>query len=278
MQLLKKFSLMALLFASVSLTGCLDIEEEVTYRADGTGNYSMKLDMSQMKSMLDMFKNMGEGAKTEGEGEKDGVVSDMEPGGEKPAVVEVEEVKEVAPAPESDAPDAAPEESNPAASIAQLGEEFDKSLLSLKKIKGIKNTKSLNDTAALVFGYSFDFDNVESLNKAVDAMNKDKFEGKASPAFVATKKSFERTSAYDMGALISQAMSESDEAAESMDMIKMFFGDMKYKQIYHFDKKVKKSGNSEAVISPDGKTVTLTAKPFGDNDKLKGVANVLKLK
>jgi hypothetical protein len=282
MNFIKKLTLLSFVLASMSLTGCLDIEEEVTYRANGSGSYAMRLDMSQMKSMLEMFKNMGGDEKgKEAEG-KEGVVSDMEPVAPATPVTE-DNAMEVAPeeAPEepiqNEKADAAASE-NPAEGLTQLGAEFDKSLESLKVIKGIKNAKSLNDTSALMFGYTFEFDNVESLNKAIVAMNKDKFEGKTANAFVAGKKSFERTSAFDMGSLIAQAMSENDEAAESMDMIKMFFGDMKYKQVYHFDQKVKKSGNSNAVISPDGKTVTLIAKPFAEGENSKTVANVLKLK
>jgi hypothetical protein len=128
-----------------------------------------------------------------------------------------------------------------------------------------------------MFGYSFEFENVEALNNAIYALNKDKFEGKKAPAFVANKKSFERTSAFDMGQLISQAMSQGEEG-EGMDMVKMFFAEMKYTQVYHFDKKVKKSANADAQISADGKTVTLVAKPFSDGASTKSVTNTLKLK
>ena len=264
MNFLKKMKFFVFAAFALSLTGCLDIEEEVTYHDNGNGSYSMKMDMSQMKGMMDMMKNMGgeTGAPKE---ETDGVVSDMEP--ETPSdVVKVEEV----PADETGL--------GGAGDLGKMGEEFSKSLEGIKTMKGVKNAVALNDTANLIFGYSFEFDNVETLNKAIVALNKDKFEGKNGPTFVAGKKSFERTSAFDLGQLIAQAMSENEEGAESMDMIKMFFGEMKYKQIYHFDRKVKKSDNAEAEISADGKTVTLTANPFAEGAKTKSVANVLKLK
>ena len=259
MNLLKKITLSLMIGFSFMLTGCLNIEEEVTVKANGSGQYAMRMDMSQMKSMLDMMKGMGEETKTE-EPATDGVVQDVEPPADETAAAE-----------EAAATD-------PGGDLTKMGEEFVKSVEVLKLVKGIKNAQAINDTTNLLFGYTFDFDNVESLNKAIVAMNKDKFEGQKGDAFKMDKKSFERTSAFDMGQLISQAMNDSEEGAESMDMIKMFFGEMSYKQVYHFDRKVKKSANAGAQISADGKTVILDAKPFGDNANMKSVTNVIKLK
>lgn len=272
--MIRKIQFFLLALVTLSLTSCLDITEEVTYRDNGSGSYTMKMDMSQLKGMLDMFKNMGDQGGAEAP-DREGVVSDMEPAveGDKKPATEEEENEHV--------PGGAEEMGAGMPGVGDLGkmgEEFSKSIDNVKKVKGVKNAVSINDTTNLVFGYTFDFDNVEALNGAINAMNKDKFEGKPGNTFVASKKSFERTKANDLGALIAQAMSESDEGAEGMDMIKMFFGDMKYKQIYRFDRKVKKSANSIAEISADGKTVTLVSKPFGDSENGKTVANVLKLK
>ena len=62
MKNLKIYSLLTLLIGSMLLTGCLNILEEVTFKKDGSGMYSMMLDMGEMKSMMDMFKNMAPGA------------------------------------------------------------------------------------------------------------------------------------------------------------------------------------------------------------------------
>ncbi len=283
MKFLQKLFLLPVLALSLTLTGCLDIEEEVTYRADGSGKYTLKMDMSQLKGMINMFKSMG----GKDEEKKDGIVSDMEPSDKftkydalEQAVQEAitsEPLSELEVA-EKETPVETSDENNPASEIGNLGNEFAKSLESLRGIKGIRNATPQNDTVNLSFGYSFEFDNIEALNNALHALNKDKFQGKKNPVFIADKKTFERTSAYDLGQLIAQAMSEDDEDAENMDMVKMFFSDMKYKQVYHFDRKIKKSSNTSAEISADGKTVTLIAKPFSDGAKTKSVANSLKLK
>jgi hypothetical protein len=281
MKLLRKFTLFALTLVCLSATSCLDIEEEVTMRENGSGMYTLKMDMSQMKSMLEMMKGMGgETAETPTE-----ITSDKEPQTKEEAI-EMEKKQQLQPAavdtsdPGTPKPDESVEGASgmPDTDLTKMGEEFAKSLEAIKGMKGIKNAVALNDTANLLFGYTFEFDQIETLNKAIVALNKDKFEGKGGNAFVATKKSFERTSAFDMGQLIVQAMGESDEAAESMDMIKMFFADMKYTQKYHFDRKVKKSNNADAEISADGKSVTLVARPFAEGSKTRSVVNVLKLK
>jgi hypothetical protein len=273
MNVIRKIQFAILAIVAIGLTGCLDITEEVTYKGDGSGSYTMKMDMSQMKGMMDMMKNMGGDVGKDAAGQE-GVVSDMEPvEGEKSEEVkegsEVKEEKDGSPL-GGDMPGAG--------DLTKMGEEFTKSIEGIQKMKGVKSAVAINDTTNLVYGYTFEFDNIETLNKAINTLNKDKFEGKGGNTFVATKKSFERTSANDLGGLISQAMNEGEEGMEGMDMLKMFFGEMKYKQIYHFDKKVKKSSNSEAEISADGKTVTLIAKPFSDSQKSKSIVNALKLK
>jgi hypothetical protein len=268
MNYLSRVFTLVFLAASVMLTGCLDITEEVTYRNTGAGTYTMKMDMSQMKSMMEMLKGMGDTEK----GEE--IAADQDSTESDDGIKVIESPSKAA---ESESPMGAGGMPG-AADLSKMGEEFTKSVGSLKRVKGITNGVAINDTTSLIYGYSFDFESVDALNRAINVLNKDKFDGAAGVTFVAGKNSFERTKANDLGGLISQAMSESEEAAESMDMLKMFFGDMKYTQIYHFDKKVKKSANTGASISADGKTVTLIAKPFSDDEKTKAISNTLKLK
>ena len=44
-----------LLVIGTSLTSCLDIEEEISLKRNGSGSYSMKVDMEQMMTMLKSF-------------------------------------------------------------------------------------------------------------------------------------------------------------------------------------------------------------------------------
>ena len=142
----------------------------------------------------------------------------------------------------------------------------------------------VNDTTNFKFGYSFDFASIAALNRALKVVNKDKYDNKVDEVYKFNGKSFERLSAGDMGAEIKKALSENegeDGGESSMDMMKMMFSDMSYKQVYHFpDRSIKKSSNELAELSDDKHTMTITIKPF-DEEQLKKnptVATEVKLK
>ncbi|MDX1912304.1 MAG: hypothetical protein SFV22_12500, partial [Saprospiraceae bacterium] len=58
MKNLKNLFLAVLAVGASTLTGCLHIIEEATFRNNGSGNYKMTLDMSELKGMMDMMKGM----------------------------------------------------------------------------------------------------------------------------------------------------------------------------------------------------------------------------
>lgn len=237
----KNLLLTLLMLVSLGLSSCLHIVEEVTFHNKGNGSYKMNLDMSEIKGMMDMFEGM-ESDSTAAEGE------------------------------EAEAPAA---EDN---SMAQMGSEISGVANTLKTIPGITNVVEINDTTTFQFGYSFDFNSVETLNKALKVINKEKYDSKVEEVYKFNGKSFERLAQGDMGEEIKKALAEGEDAEEggdeSMDMVKMFFADMTYKQIYHFpDREVKKSSNSLSELSDDNHTLTITLKPF-DEEQLKNKASV----
>lgn len=263
----KKLYLIALVAGAMSLTGCLNIIEEITFKNSGAGTYAMTIDMSEMKGMMDMFKGMSEGqdaAAAEGqEGEKN-MNSD-----------------DVAVEPKEDAPAEGGE--NPG-DMSQIGEQLTGGVAaSLKGVPGISNVVEVNDTAAFKFGYTFEFANVEALNKAIKIINKEKYDAKADETFKFTGKKFERLATANIGEELKKALSEGEDSAEEgqMDMMKSFFADMKYTQIYHFpDRQVKKSTNSISEITDDGHTLTINQKPFSEDEAMKkaGITTSVKLK
>jgi hypothetical protein len=265
MKNLKIYSLLTLLIGSMLLTGCLNILEEVTFKKDGSGMYSMMLDMGEMKSMMDMFKNMAPGADS----------SAAVTGGEKD--INSEDVNHDAPA---------PEEAAPPTDMSQIGEQLTGGIkTALKGVPGITNVVEISDTSALKFGYTFDFSNVEALNKAIKIINKEKYDSKADETYKFSKKKFERLGAGNIGEELKKALTEGggEDGGEegSMDMLKSFFADMSYTQVYHFpDKKVKGSSNSLSEISNEGHTVTIKQKPFSEDEATKkaGIMTVIKLK
>lgn len=244
MKNLKKLFLAVLATGSIGLTGCLHIIEEVTFNDKGTGKYSLTLDMSEVKGMMDMLQTMSPDS-TQGEIPSQG------------------------------------EQDN---SMAQMGQEISSVASTLKDIQGITNVVEVNDTASFKFGYVFDFKDVEALNRALKVVNKDKYDSKVEEVFKFSGKSFERLSAGDMGEEVKKALSESEGEEggdETMDMMKMMFADMSYKQIYHFpDREIKKSSNELAELSDNNHTMTITIKPFDEEQATKkmSVATEVKLK
>ena len=55
---MKNVIISSLLFAAVSLSGCLSITDEVFLEKDGSGKYATTIDLSKFKEMLDMLKTM----------------------------------------------------------------------------------------------------------------------------------------------------------------------------------------------------------------------------
>ncbi len=246
MKNVKNLFLTLMAFGALTLTGCLHILEEVTFKDNGAGSYKMTLDMSEMKGMMDMFKGMSEDSLAEGE----------DPMGAEAAGDN---------------------------GMSEMGTQLSSVAQSLKGVSGITNVMEINDTTTFNFGYSFDFENVAALNKAMKVINKEKYDSKVDEVFKFNGKSFERLSAGDLGEEIKKAMAEGEENDEegSMDMVKTFFADMTYKQIYHFsDRKVKKSSNELSEVSDDGHTLTITLKPFDEEQQKKkmSVGTAVKLK
>lgn len=256
MKNLKNLFLATLAVGTMALTGCLHIVEDVTFHDKGNGTYKMTLDMSEIKSMMDSMKGMM----------PDSTAAAM--GGDSTAI--------------TDGATGATEQDN---SMAQMGEQLATVMTTLKDVPGITNITEKNDTSTYLFGYSFDFADVAALNRALKIINKDKFDSKTDEVFKFTGKSFERLSGGDIGGEMKKALAENegeeDGAESSMDMMKMMFADMTYKQVYHFpDRQVKKADNTLAELGDDNHTITITLKPFDEEQAKKkaSVATVAKLK
>ena len=249
MKKFKNLFVVALAVAAMTLSGCLHILEEVTFKGSGAGTYTMTLDMSEIKGMMEMFKGMGTDSLAENSDEKTDPM--MPAGGDN--------------------------------GMSEMGQQLSNVAETLKGVDGLSNVKEINDTASFKFGYSFDFVDVAALNKAMKIIGKEKYDSKVDEVFKYSGKNFERLSAGDLGEEIKKALAEGEDADTegNMDMIKTFFSDMTYKQVYHFpDRAVKKSSNELSEISDEGHTLTITLKPFDEEEQKKklSVGTVVKLK
>lgn len=248
MKKFKNLYLAVLAVAAMTLSSCLHILEEVTFKGNGSGTYTMTLDMSEIKGMMEMFKGMGTDSLSEGGDENADPMSAAGDNG-----------------------------------MSEMGQQLSSVAATLKGVDGLANVKEINDTTSFKFGYSFDFADVASLNKAMKIIGKEKYDSKVEEVFRYNGKNFERLSSGDLGEEIKKALAEGEEADTegNMDMVKTFFSDMTYKQIYHFpDRAVKKSTNELSEISDEGHTLTITLKPFDEEEQKKklNVGTVVKLK
>lgn len=242
MQKFKNLALVLLAFCAFSLSSCFHILEELTVKADGTGTYKLNFDMSEMKGMMEMMKGMTpDSLKQEG----------------------------------AEAPPAGNQ-------MTELGAQLTSIKPLLESLGGIKNIVEVSDTTNFQFSYSFDFDNQDALNRALKLIAKEKYQAKQDETFLFSKKKFQRMSVGNIGSELKKQLSENEETGgeEQMDMMKMFFAEMTYKQVYKFEKTVKSSSNKLSEISEDKKMVTITLKPF-DEEQAKtfpSVATDIKLK
>jgi hypothetical protein len=234
------------------LSSCFNIIEEVTLKADGSGTYSMKFDMSEMKGMMDMLKSMPmDSIGAEG--------IDMSALGSE------------------------------ANMFSQFGESMAGVEKILKGVPGISNVKEVNDTTTLTNMYQFDFADIASLNQAMRIITKQRYPEKAEEVFVLKGKNFERLPAADIGTGIAKAFKDQMQGQETgamfdPAMLQSFLGGVTYTQIYHFpDREIKSSSNERSQVSEDKHRISIALKPFEDASgaaakKDQGVATAIKLK
>ncbi|NMM49549.1 hypothetical protein [Marinigracilibium pacificum] len=171
--------------------------------------------------------------------------------------------------------DSADSEADGEGGPTDMTKKFDKDMVKdkeiLESVEGITNVESISDEDTFIFGLKFDFDNVNSLNTALNKMNKSENEDfEEREFFQYNKKSFERLNFFlDKGELQDELKDESDEdmsEAEFEQMMQMF-GDMTYTTEYIFEEPVKDVSNNDALMTPDRKKVTIETKILKEDKK-----------
>jgi hypothetical protein len=151
--------------------------------------------------------------------------------------------------------------------VETLKEMFDESttLALLKNIPGITNVRNLNSKEEKRVGYSFDFQDMDALNKALEARGSDMGLGAAMNMNGGGEVERENRFALD-GKKLSRKLdmkmdpskSGEEEGAQYAEMAMMMFQEAKYRTEYTFDRPVKNiKGNEAALIGSDRKSVTL---------------------
>ena len=241
----KLYTLALLAFLSLSLTSCFDIKEEVTIKEDGSGSFIQTIDMSK-NPMIQMALNMQS--------------------------------------------DSAKQENSMANKMDSTMEE---TKARLSEIKGISNIQTATSEEGLKFTIMYDFEDVNALNQAVNASEEEKEgEVKVMKKLYSFKKGeFTRANSFAMGdndfseilggKKDSKEKQTEEEKAQTIQMMKMFFGNANYTYILHVPNKVKSYSNKKNTsVSEDEKTLTMTI-PFMDlidEDKKADVGNAVKFK
>lgn len=164
--------------------------------------------------------------------------------------------------------------------MGDMNEKFDELKDKLSKIKGISNYQTINDTTAYLFGFKFDFKDLQALDYAIHEQSED-----VSPTtkmFSGSKRLFSRFNEGSLAESMKDALAgdEAEDGDEDMEMVKAMFGDMKLRTVYHFDRKVKSTSNPNSLISADQKQVTIDYyffKPELNKGNL-GIGTEIKLK
>lgn len=141
-------------------------------------------------------------------------------------------------------------------SKAEIESEIAKVRRTLTKMDGLKNVKINSDYEDFIFKVSGNFDNVKTLNKAVnkvaDALNQTPFPTIKKDNFDYSTGKFTRYFKY---------LSDLDLTQEEYDGLhftaRFIMESAKYISVYRFDRPVKKMTNGKAQMSPTKKAVKM---------------------
>jgi len=282
---LKNILIIALAMVSITtFTGCIDIIEEVFLNKNGSGKYTMRMDMSGMMGMIKMMSEMGEMMPgdeedtEESEKEDAGLDAMLEQG-----VDSVMYLKDAS---------------------ADILKQFDDNPGFADKVNMRMNVNPDENIFQIDFNLDFeDMDDIDYFFKNFEnimAMMSDGEDeegseldmlgmggggmGAGSPLggimggdgltryFDMTKRTLIRRDASQQE---TEDMTE-EMGAEEQQMMEMMFEDAKYKMIYHMPGKVKKMTNKDATLSADKKTVMLEGNLMDYMNGEFKVANIIK--
>lgn len=260
----------------LTFTGCIDIVEEIFLNKDGSGKYTMRMDMSGMMGMIKMMSAMEGMEGEEGEASEGDALKNLMT---KEASDSTMYLKDVSP---------------------EVLKQFADNPGFAEKVNMRINADP--DESVFFIDFNLDFDNMDDIDyffKNFDTIASMMSDGEgeggemdmlggmggANNPMAGIMGGDGLTRYFDLkkrtlirrDAAQGETMEEMDDmSAEDKQMMDMMFGDAVYKMTYHFPGKVKKMTNNDATLSADKKTVTLE----GDlMDYMKGdfkVANIIK--
>lgn len=247
---MKAYKLLSVLVTVLLFSSC-NFTEEIIFKEDGSGEFMMNYDMSQM--MIAM-KEMGGKKPDDSENKKAAKVVDS-------TIFFKDMLVERAD------------------SISKLPQEDQDKL---KKLESVIMKMKMNEaTDEFVFGFGSSFKNLNELPKLLDNLaTAKKMNSKENAQFdkmsssevaKATDNTLEHVTFNFDGSTFTRLYKAPKEevSEEEINVLKTemssmgedakdIFDNMSYNLVYHFPKKIKSVSNKEATVSNDGKTVTLS--------------------
>jgi len=252
---MKKLLLLFFGLSLFTLTGCIDIVEELYLNQDGSGRYTLTMDMSALmkdggiRSMLKQFGEM--------EGETEGLNMenlDLDKPLEMDTVFTFQEI-----------PDS-------------VRERFDDPEL-LRRTRVLMKASEADETMA--FTFEFNFNELEEIGDFYDNLSKVQdanagMLGQQSSMLPMGQKVLFQLKGRKLERLPSTQEASDMLSGEDKEMAKMFFTGATYTTIYHLPGKVKKATNPKAEI--DGNTVTVAVPMLDVLDEKAELEGMIKFK
>jgi hypothetical protein len=180
---------------------------------------------------------------------------------------------------------------NPVGDAADMKKNFEQLGEDLKKVKGVSNFNAFSSETTMEFGYTFDFDDIATLNRCMELAAGSSL-GQMPGPFGKGKKTITPGARYIEWNKKSLVRYQSAELAKTLNMknnggsnagmmggldVSYLFQDMQYSCTYEFEQAFKSQNNDAAVASEGNKKLNLTCLPFAPTPKTEKEAKMNEL-
>ncbi|MEX0986029.1 MAG: hypothetical protein WD052_01040 [Bacteroidales bacterium] len=193
--------------SSLMLQSCFEIREIVKFNKDGSGTFTMTIDMSEVKQMLAGF------------------------GGS-------EEIESSSP-------------------FQNMETESAATMKRLRETDGLSNINFISENDGYVIITSFDFSDIDALNRGMDVVYDNESEYEGTPDYYKfRRRKFERTSSHNFLDKVKKEFTTEDMATEGMDLSALFADVVYVNKIIFEGKKIKKVRSGHPELSENGSMAT----------------------
>jgi hypothetical protein len=171
------------------------------------------------------------------------------------------------------------EEANPDQVSSDLNTGMVEAHQRLQSVKGIHESALIRSDNGLLSGITFEYDNIDALNKAINVVHNNKPELQEA-YFAWNGKQLHRLNTLKIE---NEIKKKTGNELNGLDLtvngksMKEIMSNMVYRTEYTFDKPVKSISNSNATLSADKRKVTLERYLLDDTRKANSLENVIKL-